>query len=198
MTRWPLLRLTARVQPARTATPQPRRGARGSRRCTDLEPGPRRQARGLGVQHRLLRRGTTVRRGDPGRRRQSVGRGRGVSLRPHRLLVQGRHGGQQHLADRGAPIEFDSCPYGRSFTYHRLDSIGARVELVEFAAQDGFLATWAPEGAAMPVLEFDRPSPVNPAVISIQVDVAAADDRDDVTAGETLAVLQDGSDAERG
>lgn len=105
---------------------------------------------------------------------------------------------KQHLAARGAPIEFDSCPYGRSFTYHRLDSIGARVELVDFAAQDGFLATWAPEGAAMPVLEFDRPSPVNPAAIGIQVDVAAADDGDDVTAGETLTVFQDGSDAERG
>jgi hypothetical protein len=41
-------------------------------------------------------------------------------------------------------------------------------------------------------------SPANPAAISVQVDVAAADDGDDVTAGEPVTVLQDGSDAERG
>jgi hypothetical protein len=41
-------------------------------------------------------------------------------------------------------------------------------------------------------------SPMNPAVISIQVDVAAADHGDDVTAVEAVAVFQDGSDAEGG
>jgi len=65
---------------------------------------------------------------------------------------------KQRLEARGAPIEFDSCPYGRSFTYHRLDSVGARVELVDIAAQDGFLATWAPEGVTMPVLDLDGPT----------------------------------------
>jgi tetratricopeptide (TPR) repeat protein len=43
-----------------------------------------------------------------------------------------------------------------------------------------------------------RESPVNPAVIGIQVDVAAADDGDDVAAEETVAVLQDRGDAEGG
>ncbi|MVU76058.1 VOC family protein [Nocardia sp. ET3-3] len=62
---------------------------------------------------------------------------------------------KQRLAVGGAPIEFDACPYGRPFTYHRLDSIGARVELVDIAAQEGFLATWAPQGDAMPVLDLD-------------------------------------------
>ncbi|AXB41226.1 VOC family protein [Amycolatopsis albispora] len=61
--------------------------------------------------------------------------------------------GKQRLAKRGAPLEFDACPYGRSFTYHRLDSIGARVELVDIAAQEGFLRTWQPGGAPMPPLE---------------------------------------------
>lgn len=65
---------------------------------------------------------------------------------------------KQRLAARGAPIEFDSCPYGRSFTYHRLDSIGARVELVDLTAQEAFLATWAPEGATMPVLDLNGPT----------------------------------------
>ncbi|RSN06201.1 hypothetical protein DMC63_37210 [Streptomyces sp. WAC 05977] len=65
---------------------------------------------------------------------------------------------KQRLADRGAPIEFDSCPYGRSFTYHRLDSIGARIELVDLAVQPGFRETWAPDAAAMPSLEFDDPA----------------------------------------
>ncbi|WP_410643476.1 hypothetical protein [Amycolatopsis sp. lyj-346] len=27
--------------------------------------------------------------------------------------------------------------------------------MVDFAAQDGFLATWAPDGATMPVLDLD-------------------------------------------
>ncbi|QUQ71290.1 VOC family protein [Kutzneria sp. CA-103260] len=63
---------------------------------------------------------------------------------------------KQLLATRGAPVEFDSCPYGRSFTYHRLDSIGARVELVDVTAQEGFLATWAPGATPMPVLDLDE------------------------------------------
>ena len=66
---------------------------------------------------------------------------------------------KRELATRGAPVEFDSCPYGRSFTYHRLDSIGARVELVDVSAQPGFLATWAPGVAAMPVLDLDVRTP---------------------------------------
>lgn len=64
---------------------------------------------------------------------------------------------KHHLAERGAPLEFDSCPYGRSFTYHRLDSLGIRVELVDVAAQPRFLDAWAPGGAPMPALDFDRP-----------------------------------------
>ncbi|EMD25189.1 VOC family protein [Amycolatopsis azurea] len=63
---------------------------------------------------------------------------------------------KQRLADRGAQIEFDSCPYGRSFTYHRLDSIGARIELVDLAVQPGFRDTWAQDVAAMPPLDLDE------------------------------------------
>ncbi|WP_199432397.1 VOC family protein [Qaidamihabitans albus] len=62
---------------------------------------------------------------------------------------------KDRLAERGAPVEFDSCPYGRSFTYHRIDSIGARVELVDVSAQPGFLATWQPAGAPMATLDLD-------------------------------------------
>ncbi|GAB3726661.1 hypothetical protein GCM10027598_45800 [Amycolatopsis oliviviridis] len=87
-----------------------------------------------------------------------MGCDRRFPLRPYRLLVQGRHGGQQRLALRGAPIEFDSCPYGRSFTYHRLDSIGARIELVDLAVQPGFRDTWVQDTAAMPVLDLDDPT----------------------------------------
>jgi hypothetical protein len=65
---------------------------------------------------------------------------------------------KQRLAARGAPIEFDSCPYGRSFTYHRLDSIGARIELVDLAVQPGFRNTWAQDIAAMPALNLDDPT----------------------------------------
>lgn len=63
------------------------------------------------------------------------------------------------LAERGAPVDFDSCPYGRSFTYHRLDSIGARIELVDIAQQESFLATWQPGGERMPPLELPGGGP---------------------------------------
>ncbi|PXY26713.1 VOC family protein [Prauserella endophytica] len=58
----------------------------------------------------------------------------------------------ERLAGEGAPVAFDACPYGRPFSYHRLDSIGARLELVDVSAQPGFLANWNPGGAAMPPL----------------------------------------------
>jgi glyoxalase/bleomycin resistance protein/dioxygenase superfamily protein len=59
----------------------------------------------------------------------------------------------QLLAARGARVEFDSCPYGRSFSYHRIDSLGLRIELVDVAAQAGFLDTWSPGASAMPTLD---------------------------------------------
>lgn len=34
---------------------------------------------------------------------------------------------QEWLAQAGAPVDFDACPFGRSFTYHRLASLGVRV-----------------------------------------------------------------------
>lgn len=61
---------------------------------------------------------------------------------------------KQLLSDRGAPLDFDSCPYGRSFSYHNLPSIGSRVELVDVSAQDGFRQTWSPNGPVMPPLDF--------------------------------------------
>lgn len=62
------------------------------------------------------------------------------------------------LAQRGAPVEFDACPYGRAFSYHRLDSLGVRVELVDTAMQRAFLDTWSPSGLAMPALDLDDSS----------------------------------------
>lgn len=64
---------------------------------------------------------------------------------------------KRHLAHRGAPMEFDACPYGQSFTYHRIDSLGIRLELVDTAAQTGFLDTWSPGGTPMPALDLNDP-----------------------------------------
>lgn len=64
---------------------------------------------------------------------------------------------QQHLSEQGAPTEFDACPYGSRFTYHRLDSIGARIELVDAAGQAAFLDAWNPGGPPMSPLA--RPEP---------------------------------------
>lgn len=56
------------------------------------------------------------------------------------------------LADRGAPLDFDATALGRPFTYHRLNSVGARVELVDRNVQAGFVETWAPHISPMPSL----------------------------------------------
>ncbi|ASU83649.1 hypothetical protein CDO52_13380 [Nocardiopsis gilva YIM 90087] len=53
----------------------------------------------------------------------------------------------------GFPTDFSGCPYGRPFAYHRADSLGIRLELVDASRQAGFLAAWDPEGGAMPVLD---------------------------------------------
>lgn len=67
---------------------------------------------------------------------------------------------KQLLSERGAPLEFDSCPYGRSFTYHRLESLGVRVELVDQSAQPDFLAAWSPGAPTMPALDLGDTSRV--------------------------------------
>ena len=59
------------------------------------------------------------------------------------------------LGDRGAPLDFDATVLGRPFTYHRLATIGARVELVDRSALADFVRTWAPEVGAMPSLRLD-------------------------------------------
>ncbi|MEU5852621.1 VOC family protein [Saccharopolyspora shandongensis] len=61
--------------------------------------------------------------------------------------------GARRLADQGLPEEFSGCPYGRAFAYHRMDSIGARIELVDASRQPQFLQTWNPAGAPMPAIE---------------------------------------------
>lgn len=57
------------------------------------------------------------------------------------------------LSDRNASADFDACPYGSRFSYHRLDSIGARLELVDIAGQSRFLDTWGPGAPPMPPLD---------------------------------------------
>lgn len=59
---------------------------------------------------------------------------------------------KRQLELRGAALDFDACPFGRSFAYHRLDSIGARIELVDVSAQPGFVKTWSPHAGPMSVL----------------------------------------------
>lgn len=64
-------------------------------------------------------------------------------------------GDREYLADRGAPVSFDACPYGRGFLYHHLPSIGANIELVDAAKQPDFIETWCPGGSMMST--FTRP-----------------------------------------
>jgi hypothetical protein len=62
------------------------------------------------------------------------------------------------LADQGAPLDFDATALGRSFTYHRLESVGGRVELVDRSVQPDFVQTWAPQLAVMPTLRIGAPA----------------------------------------
>ncbi|GAA2136178.1 VOC family protein [Actinomadura napierensis] len=61
--------------------------------------------------------------------------------------------GTARLAAGGLPETFSGCPYGRPFAYHRVDSIGAHVELVDRSVQASFLETWHPGGPSMPAID---------------------------------------------
>ncbi|MGW0736822.1 VOC family protein [Streptomyces sp. NPDC002851] len=61
--------------------------------------------------------------------------------------------GAARLERHGLPQEFSGCPYGRAFAYHRMESIGARVELLDASLQPGFLDLWHPGGSEMPVID---------------------------------------------
>ncbi|MEK2479304.1 MULTISPECIES: VOC family protein [Streptomyces] len=61
--------------------------------------------------------------------------------------------GSPRLEKEGMPVDFSGCPYGRPFAYHRMDSIGARIELVDVSRQTAFLDKWHPGGEAMPVID---------------------------------------------
>ncbi len=58
----------------------------------------------------------------------------------------------RRLVEDGLPLDFDGCPYGRPFAYHRVHSIGARFEIVDTSIQTGFLQTWNPDDNPMPAL----------------------------------------------
>jgi hypothetical protein len=62
---------------------------------------------------------------------------------------------KEELVKRGLAVDYDACPLGRAFAYHRLDSVGIRVELVDESYQTGFLESWAPTTPAMPSLELN-------------------------------------------
>ncbi|MEE4490789.1 VOC family protein [Streptomyces sp. BE230] len=60
--------------------------------------------------------------------------------------------GASRLAAHGFPEVFSGCPHGRPFAYHRMDSVGGHVELVDAVQQPSFLESWHPGGPMMPVI----------------------------------------------
>ncbi|MFG2212921.1 VOC family protein [Streptomyces sp. NPDC048638] len=58
--------------------------------------------------------------------------------------------GSRRLEEEGLPVDFSGCPHGRPFVHHRMDSIGARIELVDTGRQAAFLDAWHPGGEPMP------------------------------------------------
>ncbi|MGI8622920.1 MAG: nuclear transport factor 2 family protein [Solirubrobacteraceae bacterium] len=69
------------------------------------------------------------------------------------------------LAERGLPVDFDASPLGRSFTYHRLDSLGIRVELVDETSRHGFVETWAPSAPPMDTLDLTGTATPTPGLV---------------------------------
>lgn len=61
--------------------------------------------------------------------------------------------GSRRLEDEGMPLSFSGCPYGRPFAYHQMDSVGARIELVDLGRQAAFLNAWHPGGEPMPAVD---------------------------------------------
>ncbi|MFF3764298.1 VOC family protein [Streptomyces sp. NPDC001922] len=59
----------------------------------------------------------------------------------------------RRLADEGLPLEFTGCPYGRPYAYHRADSLGVRLEMMDVSRQEAFLKQWNPGGESMPVFD---------------------------------------------
>ncbi|QFZ19614.1 VOC family protein [Saccharothrix syringae] len=57
------------------------------------------------------------------------------------------------LAAEGYPVDFSGCPFGRRYSYHRVESLGVRLEMMDISRQVPFLATWNPGGAAMPAFD---------------------------------------------
>ncbi|GAB2623230.1 VOC family protein [Streptomyces capparidis] len=60
--------------------------------------------------------------------------------------------GSRRLEREGFPTDFSGCPHGRPFAYHRVDSIGARVELVDLTRRPAFTDRWHPDDTPMPAL----------------------------------------------
>ncbi|GAA1076438.1 VOC family protein [Nocardiopsis composta] len=64
--------------------------------------------------------------------------------------------GTARLSRAGVAADFDGCPFGRRFAYHRAEAIGGRIELVDAARLADFRAAWAPGAGAMPVIDPPR------------------------------------------
>ncbi|MGC5346222.1 VOC family protein [Streptomyces sp. DT171] len=59
----------------------------------------------------------------------------------------------QRLIEHGAPTDFSGCPYGRPYSYHRVGSVGIRLEMMDVSRQPGFLDRWDPGAEAMPAFD---------------------------------------------
>ena len=54
--------------------------------------------------------------------------------------------GARRLTAEGFPAEFSACPFGRPYTYHRVGSLGVRVELMDATRRPAFTAAWGLPG----------------------------------------------------
>ncbi|MFF2516594.1 VOC family protein [Streptomyces sp. NPDC058086] len=60
--------------------------------------------------------------------------------------------GSARLSSLGYQEAFSGCPFGRAFAYHRLDTIGGHIELVDITRQPSFQRSWNPGGQPMPAI----------------------------------------------
>ncbi|MGW1075437.1 VOC family protein [Streptomyces sp. NPDC002537] len=53
------------------------------------------------------------------------------------------------LSGEGFTEEFNACPLGRPYAYHKVASLGVDLEMMDLSRQERFLAAWDPGGPPM-------------------------------------------------
>lgn len=57
------------------------------------------------------------------------------------------------LSEAGFAQQFSACPLGRPYTYHKVESLGVDLEMMDASRQPRFVASWDPGAPHMPAFD---------------------------------------------